>query len=321
MIVSQRVWALCNDACSATLYGKVWESNPPQPALRHLPPVLKTGASTGTHPSPSTIVAIGCQIGQKPASFCEMSSMPLQFATSSLKLEDVSRCLESLHSERTQRLMTQFRFARHVMAPVLVLSALILSACQPLTPTPPAAEIATDAAPAAPGPTPVASTMAPAQEASPPASLAIPALGVEIAVAPMGWEIVEIDGQRTTQWVVPEAAAGWAINSARAGAEGNMVIAGHQTRGNAVFAALALGEVAPGEEVIVTDEAGADFTYQVVQVSEPLPLLGATAEESAQAAAYIAPSANARLTLVTGWPADTTTHRIFVVAELTAAGQ
>ena len=35
---------------------KVWESNPPQPAQRHLPPVLKTGASTGTHASPCAII-------------------------------------------------------------------------------------------------------------------------------------------------------------------------------------------------------------------------------------------------------------------------
>ena len=38
------------------LSGKAWESNPPQPALRHLPLILKTRASTGTHPFPSVIL-------------------------------------------------------------------------------------------------------------------------------------------------------------------------------------------------------------------------------------------------------------------------
>ncbi len=33
-------------------YGSEWESNPPWPARRDPPPVLKTGASTGTHPPP-----------------------------------------------------------------------------------------------------------------------------------------------------------------------------------------------------------------------------------------------------------------------------
>ena len=220
--------------------------------------------------------------------------------------------------------MTYCRFTRPLVASVVVLSALLMSACQPLTPTPPAMEAAaseTPAASVAATSTPAAPETAPVQEAAAPVNLAIPALGVDVAVAPMGWEIVEIDGQRTTRWVVPETTAGWAINSAGAGGAGNMVIAGHQARGNAVFAALALGEVEPGQEVLVTDAAGAEFTYQVVEVSEPLPLLGATAEQSAQAAAYLAPSTDARLTLVTGWPADTTTHRIFAVAELAAAAQ
>ncbi|MEZ4675280.1 MAG: hypothetical protein R2932_13670 [Caldilineaceae bacterium] len=30
--------------------GKAWESNPPTPALRRRPPILKTGAATGRHP-------------------------------------------------------------------------------------------------------------------------------------------------------------------------------------------------------------------------------------------------------------------------------
>jgi hypothetical protein len=250
-----------------------------------------------------------------------MSSMLLQFAPGSLKLEDVPGVCIAFVWKGPNELMTHFRSLRHVMMPLIALSMLLISACQPLTPTAPATPVAAGETPAVATPTTVLPDMAPAQEASPPVSLAIPALGAEIAVTPMGWEIVEIGGQRTTQWIVPETAAGWALNSARAGAAGNMVIAGHQTRGDAVFAALALGAVEPGQEILVTDEAGAQFTYEVVEVSDPLPLLGATAEESARAAAYIAPSTDARLTLVTGWPADTTTHRLFVVAELATAAQ
>lgn len=220
--------------------------------------------------------------------------------------------------------MTHCWFARHVAASVALLSVVLMSACQPLTPTPPVAGDVVRETPAASvttTPTAAPPAMAPAQESSAPVSLKIPALDMDIAVAPMGWEIVEVGGLRTTRWVVPETTAGWAINSAGAGGAGNMVIAGHQTRGGALFAALALGEVAAGQEILVTDAAGKEFAYRVVEVSPPLPLFGATAEENAQAAAYIAPSTDARLTLVTGWPADTTTHRIFVVAELTAAGQ
>lgn len=222
--------------------------------------------------------------------------------------------------------MTCFRFTRLFVAPVMLLGVLLLSACQPLTPTPVAEEAETSTVAA----TPATVTTEPVSEGAvagattdvlAPTRLTISALNLEIPVTPMGWETVEIDGQRTTQWVVPEDAAGWALNSASAGGAGNVVIAGHQTRGDAVFAALALGEVEPGQEILITDGAGAEFTYRVVDVSAPLPLLGATEEEQAQADAYVAPTDDAHLTLVTGWPADTTTHRIFVVAELVATAQ
>lgn len=233
----------------------------------------------------------------------------------------------SFHPERIQSLMMCFRFTRLFVAPAVLLGVLLLSACQPLTPTPVAEETEANTtvveAPANATPEPVseASAAGVAADISAPTRLALSALSLEIPVAPMGWETVEVDGQRTTQWVVPEDAAGWALNSAGAGEVGNVVIAGHQTRGDAVFAALALGEVESGQEILLTNESGAEFTYRVVEVSTPLPLLGATAEEQAQADAYIAPTGDARLTLVTGWPADTTTHRIFVVAELVATAQ
>lgn len=37
-------------------FGNAWESNPPSPALRNRPPILKTGASTGTHALPPRII-------------------------------------------------------------------------------------------------------------------------------------------------------------------------------------------------------------------------------------------------------------------------
>lgn len=170
--------------------------------------------------------------------------------------------------------------------------------------------------------TPIANEATPAVETMqdaggfPPVAIEIPALSLVIPVAPMGWESAEVEGRTTTRWVVPDDAAGWALNSARAGDVGNVVIAGHQARGAAVFAAVALGEVEVGQELVLADETGNTFTYRVVEVSEPIPVLGATDAEVEQAAAYAAPTTDARLTLITGWPAATTTHRVFVVAEL-----
>lgn len=217
----------------------------------------------------------------------------------------------------------RIRLSVHFSAALAALVGMILlAACQPLTPTPAAAPTATVTSEEAAETIPASvSAGQSATEAAPPVSIAFPDLDLEIPVKPMGWESVGSAGQRTTRWVVPEDAAGWALNSAGAGDAGNLVLAGYQTRGDAVFAALALGEIEVGQDILVTDEAGAAFTYRVVEVSEPLVLLGATAQERAQAAAYLAPTEDARLTLVTGWPADTTTHRIFVVAELASGAQ
>jgi hypothetical protein len=132
----------------------------------------------------------------------------------------------------------------------------------------------------------------------------------------MGWEVTTVNDEQTTRWVVPAESIGWHVNSAGAGAAGRVVLSGQQVAGAALLAPLAQGAVEPGQEILLTDEAGVVFVYRVVEVSEPIPLTGATADEEAQAASYVAPTDQALLTLITGWPDFTTTHRVFAVAEL-----
>lgn len=224
------------------------------------------------------------------------------------------------------------RHSPKILVFVLLLPVIVLIAgCQPVAPivSEGGAAVAspTQVAEADAIETPTADEAALVEEAAPdvvgnpPVEIEIPALSLVIPVTPMGWESVDVDGQATTRWVVPDDAAGWAPNSARAGDVGNVVIAGHQARGAAVFAAVALGEVEVGQELVLADETGNTFTYRVVEVSEPIPVLGATDAEVEQAAAYAAQTTDARLTLITGWPAATTTHRVFVVAELVAGAQ
>jgi hypothetical protein len=176
-----------------------------------------------------------------------------------------------------------------------------------------------EAAPAAvetPAPDAVAAASSPAAVAdSMPVSLSIPALAWSVAVVPMGWEAVLVDGMPTTRWVVPDDAGGWAVNSAAPGAPGNMIVVGQQALGQALFRPLALGEVEIGDAIDVTAADGRTYSYQVVEVSPPIPAIGATSEEQASADAYLAPGEGGRLTVVTGWPGDVSTHRIFVVAE------
>jgi hypothetical protein len=67
--------------------------------------------------------------------------------------------------------------------------------------------------------------------------------------------------------------------------------------------------------VLLTDGDGITFVYRITEVTDPIPVTGATPDEIARASTYFAPTTTARLTLVTGWPDFTTTHRIFAVAE------
>ncbi len=100
-----------------------------------------------------------------------------------------------------------------------------------------------------------------------------------------------------------------------------MLISGRQADGAAVFAPLALGSVTSGQEIWLSDQDGVTFVYQVSEVSEPIPITGATDEEIERAAAYQEQSDTAKLTLITGWPDFTTTHRVFVVADFLGALQ
>ena len=87
----------------------------------------------------------------------------------------------------------------------------------------------------------------------------------------MEWRVVSIGGKRTTTWDVPLDAIGWHVNSAGAGADGNVLLSGRQADGEALLEPLALGAVKVGQDVIVTDANGQEFTYQIREVSEPIP--------------------------------------------------
>jgi sortase (surface protein transpeptidase) len=148
-----------------------------------------------------------------------------------------------------------------------------------------------------------------------PVTLSIPALDLRVPVAPMGWELVLLDGKTASRWLVPMDSAGWAVNSAGAGEPGNVVIVGHQALGEALFRPIALGDVEVGQEIDLLTTAGKRYVYKVSAESAPIPAIGATPAEEAQADAYLAQGDTPRLTRVTGWPADTSTHRVFVVAD------
>lgn len=148
-----------------------------------------------------------------------------------------------------------------------------------------------------------------------PVALLIPAIHLGAEVTPMSGELSPANSAIITDWDMPLDTVGWAVNSAEAGSQGNVILIGQQALGAALFRPLALGEAAVGQEIRLSAANGVTYLYRITEVSPPIPAIGATVEEAAQAAAYLAPSDMGRLTLVSGWPADVTTHRLFVVAE------
>lgn len=202
---------------------------------------------------------------------------------------------------------------------LLTILLLVLVACQssPGTAAPP--ELPT----AGPVATTIAPTTYPVQSSEPitmtaaglPLRLVLPTLDLTIPIEAMGWQVTQVEGQRSAVWEVPPASAGWHLNSARPGTAGNMVLSGHHLSGAAVFAPLARGEVAVGTPLLITDDQGRTFLYQVSEIGQPMPAIGGTKAEQQQAEAYLAPTSAAQLTLVTGWPAFSDTHYLFIRAD------
>lgn len=206
---------------------------------------------------------------------------------------------------------------------ILLTLFLLLAACQN-TPAAPSTLVAAAGVPAqadADGFPLQSSEPLVADAAGAPIRLVIPALDLTIPVEAMGWQVTQVEGERKAIWEVPANSAGWHLNSARPGTAGNMVFSGHHVLGAAVFAPLARGEVTTGAELLITDDQGRTFLYRVSTVGEPLPALGASAAEQQQAAAYLEPTTTAQLTLVTGWPAFSDTHYLFVVADFVGVVQ
>jgi LPXTG-site transpeptidase (sortase) family protein len=163
-------------------------------------------------------------------------------------------------------------------------------------------------------------SLPPTAPSEPPAALAaalepydlwIPKLRLRAPVVPITPRTTTIDGQVVAQLDVPSAfAAGWNALSAPVGAPGNTVLIGHNNSFGEVFRGL--GDLAAGDEIVVYTAAG-ERRYAAAEIivleEQNLPL----AERLANAA-WIAPTSDERLTLVTCWPYFTNTHRVIVVA-------
>lgn len=146
-----------------------------------------------------------------------------------------------------------------------------------------------------------------------PTFLRIPAIDLATAVEAMGWRrIVGANGAAYSEWENIQYAVGWQKNSAIPGTEGNVVLDGHNNIAGAVFRDL--WKVTAGETIYVYANHK-QYTYKVDSV-QLRPEVNVDAAERAQTASLIRQSDDYRLTLISCWPPNSNTHRVFVQAHL-----
>ncbi len=154
----------------------------------------------------------------------------------------------------------------------------------------------------------------------PPTRLLIPALNLDTPVETMGWKVVQDAKGVRSEWDVVDFAAGHHINSAFPGEAGNVVLSGHNNIGGAVFQSVCVigqpgVDFGLGDEMILVDESGRRFVYQV-NGWRRLQEANASIAQRQDNAQYLAPTTDAQLTLVTCWPPDSNTHRVVVTGLL-----
>lgn len=144
-----------------------------------------------------------------------------------------------------------------------------------------------------------------------PERLVIEAIGVNAAVVPVGEREVEYLGETYRQWNAPRSSdLGWHDTSALLGSPGNTVINGHSNGYGDAFKDLA--DLKNGDIIEVYAE-NYRYTYTVANVLilkerwEPIEIR----MENAQ---WINQSEDERLTLISCWPNNSSTHRLVVVA-------
>lgn len=144
-----------------------------------------------------------------------------------------------------------------------------------------------------------------------PDRIVLPSIKVDTPVVELGWSQKKArDGQVFSEWDVADYAAGWHKNSALPADGGNVVLSGHNNIKGAVFRKLDQLERGDLITLYVGEVA---YGYAVDQVLI-VPEKRATPEQRKENAAWIQPTEDDRLTLVSCWPRDDNTHRIIVVA-------
>jgi sortase A len=145
----------------------------------------------------------------------------------------------------------------------------------------------------------------------PPDRLIIPAIDLDSSVIAVGWHTIEENGSQYSVWEVVDKVVGWHKTSAYPGHSGNVVLNGHHNIRGEVFRHLVDLEIGDTILVYVKDQV----YYYAVEAKHILKEKGESIEVRRKNAAWIAPTSEEQLTMVTCWPYTNNTHRLVVVAK------
>ncbi len=147
---------------------------------------------------------------------------------------------------------------------------------------------------------------------NPPLQIIIPAIALDAPITPITTTAVVYNGQTYQQWNVPDGyVAGWHQDSATIGNNGNLVLNGHHNMSGEVFRDLI--DLEKGDKLILTGDDG-EHAYEITD-KEILAERGQPVSVRLENAAWIAPTDDERITLITCWPYNDNSHRLIIVAK------
>jgi sortase A len=144
-----------------------------------------------------------------------------------------------------------------------------------------------------------------------PVRLVIPTIDLDSAVVPVGLKPIIVEGKPYKTWETPDNEVGWHNRSAPPGQVGNTVLAGHSNIKAKVFQNL--NQVQIGDEILVFVSSKQQVNRYRVSQKILLQEKGVPLEIRIKNAAWIAPTQDERLTLIT-CANPGSTHRLIVVA-------
>jgi sortase A len=160
-------------------------------------------------------------------------------------------------------------------------------------------------------PSPGAGTTLPT---SPPRRLVIPSIKLDSSIVDTTWraEKDKKTGKDIAVWNVPDYAVGHHQGSANPGMIGNIVLSGHVDYKGEVFRYL--NEAKLGDEVRLYNEQGAEYLYIITEIDK-VKEEGVPLEQRIQNAAYMNPTPDQTLTMITCWPYGIDNYRWITIAK------